>query len=185
KGGEGGVRGLSEESGVVGGSETLPAALPLHHDAPLHKRLYPRWYQAYMYKQTPSFNHVASSVGERKRFQPFHPLARFRGLSLGGSSPSSSSSSIYHSYDLPFADQAGHRLPTAPNAQPSLKYEYSPLLDEEEEEEEDGPKGLDMDEGNIDQMKAGDLLLMLKTIARDRGLAGYTKGFRFGISRRK
>lgn len=76
-------------------------------------------------------------------------------------------------------------FPTAPNAQPSLKYDYSPMLDEEEEEEEDGPKGLNMDEGNVDQMKAGDLLLMLKTIARDRGLAGYTKGFRFGISKRK
>lgn len=76
--------------------------------------------------------------------------------------------------------------PTAPNAQPSLKYDYSPLLDEEEEEEEDGAKeGLNMDEGNMGQMKAGDLLLMLKTIARDRGLAGYTKGFRFGISKRK
>lgn len=49
KGGEDGLRGLSDEGGV-GGSETLPAALPLHHDAPLHKRLYPRWYQAYMYK---------------------------------------------------------------------------------------------------------------------------------------
>ncbi|XP_045102679.1 uncharacterized protein LOC123499118 isoform X1 [Portunus trituberculatus] len=159
------------EGGAPINPEMLPQALPLRNpsSSSLHKRLYPRWYQAYVYK-SPSFNRVASPVGEHKRFQPFHPLARFRGLALGGAS--SSASSGYRGYDLPLADHPGHRLPTAPNAQPSLKYD-SALEDTEEEEEDEKP------------MRVGELLHLLKEIAGDRGLSGHTKSFRFGISRRK
>ncbi|XP_063874823.1 uncharacterized protein LOC135108099 isoform X1 [Scylla paramamosain] len=160
------------EAGAPINPEMLPQALPLRNpsSSSLHKRLYPRWYQAYVYKQSPSFNRVASPVGEHKRFQPFHPLARFRGLALGGAS--SSASTGYRGYDLPLADHPGHRLPTAPNAQPSLKYD-SALEEEETEEEDEKP------------MRVGELLHLLKEIAGDRGLSGHTKSFRFGISRRK
>ncbi|XP_018007907.1 uncharacterized protein LOC108665641, partial [Hyalella azteca] len=51
------------------------------------KREYPRWFQAYNYKQ-PSYDSWQSGQrAERKRFLPFHPLARFRGLSLTRGSP--------------------------------------------------------------------------------------------------
>lgn len=181
-GGEGSEMGrvgshLGTARGEVGARmnpEMLPQALPLRNpsSSSLHKRLYPRWYQAYVYK-SPSFNRVASPVGEHKRFQPFHPLARFRGLALGGSS---SSATGYRGYDLPLADHPGHRLPTAPNAQPSLKYESSPVEEEEEDEDE---------EEEEKPMRVGELLHLLKAIAGDRGLSGHTKSFRFGISRRK
>ncbi|XP_050705548.1 uncharacterized protein LOC126990961 isoform X1 [Eriocheir sinensis] len=160
------------DSGPPMNPETLlPQAMPLRNPSTssLHKRLYPRFYQAYVSKH-PSFNRVASPVGEHKRFPPFHPLARFRGLSPGGSS-----SAYRHDY-ASFADHNGHRLPTAPNAQPSLKYE-SPMLEDEEEEEEE--------EGEEKPVRVGELLHLLKSIAGDRGLSGHTKSFRFGISRRK
>ncbi|KAF2364754.1 hypothetical protein FHG87_004495 [Trinorchestia longiramus] len=69
-------------------------AIPLHlvrrgaptsdgNDRRMEKRDYPRWFQAYNYKE-PRFESWKSSEqrAERKRFLPFHPLARFRGLSL-------------------------------------------------------------------------------------------------------
>ncbi|KAG7164084.1 hypothetical protein Hamer_G020531, partial [Homarus americanus] len=168
--------GREEEREQVGGaagagSELLPEALALRNPSSMHKRLFPRWYQAYVYKN-PSFNRVvAAPVGERKRFQPFHPLARFRGLALTGSSQYSPG---YRAVpDIPLADDPGHRLPTAPNAPPSPKYE-NPVEEDEATEE---------DVGN--QVKAGELLQFLKNIASDRGLSSHTKGFRFGISRRK
>nr|XP_045608687.1 uncharacterized protein LOC123764705 isoform X2 [Procambarus clarkii] len=155
-----------EHLGDGAGSEMLPEAMGLRNPTSMHKRLYPRWYQAYVYKN-PSFNQVAGPVGERKRFQPFHPLARFRGLALGATQYSNG----YHAIpDMPLADHTGHRLPTAPNAHPS-KYESQEDVPDEEEVGQ--------------QVRAGDLLQFLKTIASDRGLSTHTKGFRFGISRRK
>ncbi|XP_071532327.1 uncharacterized protein [Panulirus ornatus] len=173
RGGEGEGRGqLGGEAAP--GAEMLPEALALRNPTSMHKRLYPRWYQAYVYKN-PSFNGVAGPVvGERKRFHPFHPLARFRGLaSVGSSYPSG-----YRAQpDLPLSDDPGHRLPTAPNAQTSYKYDASSIVEEEQPEEEE--------EEEERPVKAGELLQLLRTIASDRGLTSHTKGFRFGISRRK
>ncbi|XP_042862889.1 uncharacterized protein LOC122247578 isoform X2 [Penaeus japonicus] len=154
------------------GSETLPQTMALRNPTSLHKRLYPRWYQAYVYK-TPSFNRVAGPIGGSKRFQPLHPLARFRGLAMG-SSPGYSAG--YHiPSDLPLSDQPGHPVPSAPNAQPSLPYE--------DEVDDDG---LDADAEDLEsKIRAGDLLRFLKNIASDRGLSSHTKSFRYGISKRK
>ncbi|KAK8723112.1 hypothetical protein OTU49_011847 [Cherax quadricarinatus] len=164
----------SLEGGAAVGSELLPQALSLRNPSSMHKRLYPRWYQAYVYKN-PNFKQVPGPVGGgSKRFQPFHPLARFRGLSLGTSQYSSGHPALL---DLPISDHSGHRLPTAPNAQPSLKYQ-NPAEEEVVSEE-------DSDDEVGQQVRAGELLQFLKTIASDRGLSSHTKGFRFGISRRK
>ncbi|XP_037778503.1 uncharacterized protein LOC119575139 [Penaeus monodon] len=153
------------------GSETLPQTMALRNPTSLHKRLYPRWYQAYVYK-TPSFNRVATPIGGSKRFQPLHPLARFRGLAMG-SSPGYSAG--YHiPSDFPLSDQPGHPVPSAPNAQPSLPY------DDDVNEE-----GLDAAGDEADKISAGDLLRFLKNIASDRGLSSHTKSFRYGISKRK
>ncbi|XP_069994579.1 uncharacterized protein [Penaeus vannamei] len=153
------------------GSETLPQTMALRNPTSLHKRLYPRWYQAYVYK-TPSFNRVATPIGGSKRFQPLHPLARFRGLAMG-SSPGYSAG--YHiPSDFPLSDQPGHPVPSAPNAQPSLPYEDD--VDDE---------GLEAAEDDVDKIRAGDLLRFLKNIASDRGLSSHTKSFRYGISKRK
>ncbi|XP_068200996.1 uncharacterized protein [Palaemon carinicauda] len=162
-----------DDMSVPHGSELLPEPLPLRKPSSMHKRLYPRWYQAYSYKPS-SFSPMARSTGERKRFQPFHPMARFRGLSMGGGSTGSRG---YHSsFDLPLSDQPGHPVPSAPNAQPSPKFTPAAQMieaEEEEVEEEEEP------------MRAGELLQYLRSIANDRGISGNTKSFRFGISRRK
>ncbi|KAK7071581.1 hypothetical protein SK128_028637, partial [Halocaridina rubra] len=161
----------TDDHHVSQGSELLPEPLPLRKPSAMHKRLYPRWYQAYVYK-TPTFNHMARPVGERKRFQPFHPMARFRGLSMGGGS---SNSRGYH-YDFPLSDQPGHPVPSAPNAQPSPKYIPDDKITDEEE---------DLEAEDDDTLRAGELLQYLRSIASDRGLSSNTKSFRFGISRRK
>ncbi|KAK8723111.1 hypothetical protein OTU49_011847 [Cherax quadricarinatus] len=41
----------SLEGGAAVGSELLPQALSLRNPSSMHKRLYPRWYQAYVYKE--------------------------------------------------------------------------------------------------------------------------------------
>lgn len=167
---------------VSQGSELLPEPLPLRKPTSMHKRLYPRWYQAYVYK-TPTYNHMARSTGERKRFQPFHPMARFRGLSMGGGSSGGSGGGYHSNFELPLSDQPGHPVPSAPNAQPSPKFNTAAkIAAAAEEEAEEAAAAAQEDEDNV---RAGEILQYLRSIASDRGLASNTKSFRFGISRRK
>ncbi|XP_066938712.1 uncharacterized protein [Macrobrachium rosenbergii] len=163
------------DMGASQGSELLPEPLPLRKPTSMHKRLYPRWFQAYAYKPS-AFSPMTQSAGERKRFQPFHPMARFRGLSMGGGS--SGSRGYHSSFDFPLSDQPGHPVPSgrSPNAQPSPKFTPAAQMIEDEEEEV---------EEEEEPMRAGELLQYLRSIANDRGISGNTKSFRFGISRRK
>ncbi|XP_076032792.1 uncharacterized protein LOC143020344 isoform X2 [Oratosquilla oratoria] len=173
-----------EDEVVEDGSNGL-VEQSLHQTMPfVQKRLYPRWYQAFVMSKNPMMARRLSA-GERKRFLPFHPLARFRGLALtsrirpDGSARYAPASG---SHSWPAADQPS--APQAPDEDTRVDPPEEPFLDSLENDDDAVGSLGGSSEDSKKKLSAGQLLGALRKAAYSRGLQGKAKIFRFGISRK-
>ncbi|CAL4072270.1 unnamed protein product, partial [Meganyctiphanes norvegica] len=172
------------------GAPTPPAALGIGLRN-LHKRPYPRWYNSYI-SRVSSFDPRSSLMSERKRFLPFHPLARFRGLSVSDEGVRDRQ----RYYEMPLSDAPAYTLPSAPAVAPGQKYstqsfikqQQQPIIDREMELEDDDNEGDDEHEFIKTelpnrQIAAGELIGLLQRMAANREVGRNAKIFRFGANK--
>jgi len=170
---------------------TPPAALGLGL-RDLQKRLpYPRWYNNYN-SRISSFDR-SSPMSERKRFLPFHPLARFRGLSVGDEHMRDRQ----RYYETPLSDAPAYTLPSAPNVAPGQKYSTTSFIRQQQQQQQQPIIDTDLDDIEDDdtsqdfiqtelpnrQLAAGELIGFLQRLAANRNVGRNAKIFRFGANK--
>ncbi|RXG71596.1 hypothetical protein Avbf_04925 [Armadillidium vulgare] len=144
----------------------------------LKKRSHPRFHHAFVYRN-PSYR--TSPIAQSKRFLPFHPLARFRGLSMGGAggglvgvgAPYRQDGFETYVSDSNTIPSPGHPVPSGE----TKAAETGEDLGENEKIYSGDPQVSETKE----KINAGELLQYLNNFSSGRGLGSKAKIFRFGI----